>query len=85
MAIGGGTKTSLIDFAGLGSLNATELSHISFYGTNGSFLGTATFDGSHVQLVPVPEPAVVIAGGLLLGWLIFPRLPRLRSKLQAAV
>jgi fibronectin-binding autotransporter adhesin len=80
--IGGGTTTALIDLAGLGSLNATELSHISFYGTNGSFLGTATFDGSGVQLVPVPEPAVIIAGGLLLGWMMTSLVPKMRRKMK---
>jgi len=76
--IGGGTQTALIDLVGSGSFNATELSHISFYGTNGSFLGTATFDGSGVQLIPVPEPTVIIAGGLLLGWMMTSLVAKIR-------
>jgi len=81
--IGGGTKTALIDFAGIASLNAAELSHISFYSgntTNSGFLGTGTFDGSGVQIVPVPEPAVITVAGLLLGWMMTSLVPTIRRK-----
>jgi autotransporter-associated beta strand protein len=80
--VGGGTTTQLLD---AGSLTATQLSNISFYSgsvTNSGFLGTGVFAGS--QIIPVPEPRVVIAGGLLLGWLIFSSFPRLRRKKMAS-
>ena len=66
---GGGT-TQLIDTAGSGNLSSTDLANISFYSGNGSgFLGNGSFVGN--EIVPVPEPSVLIAAALLLGWLIF--------------
>jgi autotransporter-associated beta strand protein len=62
---GAGQYTQLYD---LSSLSTTELSYISFYSGSGTgFLGTGTFSGN--EIVPVPEPAVVIAAMMLIGWL----------------
>jgi autotransporter-associated beta strand protein len=62
---GAGQYTHLYD---LSSLSTTELSYISFYSGSGTgFLGTGTFSGN--EIVPVPEPAVVIAAMMLIGWL----------------
>jgi hypothetical protein len=63
---GVGQTTSLID---LGGLTASQLSNISFYSGFGTgFLGTGVFSGN--QIIPVPEPRVVISSLFLLGWLI---------------
>jgi len=64
VVIGSGTTTQLNDL--VGSLTQSELAHISFYSgstTNSGFLGTGAFNGH--QIVPVPEPAVVVTCGLL--------------------
>ena len=69
---GGGGTTQLIDSAGSGNLSGTDLANISFYSgnsTSSGFLGNGTFAGN--EIVPVPEPSVLIAAALLLGWLIF--------------
>jgi autotransporter-associated beta strand protein len=61
--------TSLYDNNGTG----LDLTKISFYSGEGSgLLGTASFSGNQLvpDLVPIPEPGVVIAGCLLLGWLL---------------
>ena len=58
--------TSLYDLNDSGSL---DLSKISFYSDAGtSMIGTASLNGT--QIVPVPEPGVVIAAFMLLGWLL---------------
>ena len=59
-----GDGTFLYD---LSSLSQSELNNIRFFGTDGSFLGQGSFSGS--QIVPVPEPGVVIAGLMLLAFL----------------
>ena len=71
----GGTNqtTQLIDLNGL---TQSELNHISFYSGSGTgLLGSGTFQGT--QIIPVPEPSMILASILLLGWLIgsfsFPR------------
>jgi hypothetical protein len=71
-----GDLTHLFDTQG--SLTTGSLSQISFYGTTGQFLGTGSFSGS--EIVPVPEPSVIVAGALLLGWILFSRFSR-RPKL----
>jgi len=64
---GAGQYTHLYD---LSSLSSTELSYISFYsGTGTGFLGTGTFSGN--EIVPVPEPGVIVTALLLLGGLLF--------------
>jgi hypothetical protein len=68
-----GNSTTQIFFS-LGSggsgLTSGDLSNISFYsGAGTGLLGTAAaFSGN--QIVAVPEPAVVLTGMLLLGWLM---------------
>jgi len=54
------------------SLSAMDLNNISFFsGGIGSstFLGKGTFSGT--EIVPVPEPGVIMAAALLLGWMLF--------------
>ena len=66
---GVGQYTFLYDLSGL---NASELANISFYSgntTSSGFLGTAAFSGN--QIVPVPEPGVIIAAMMLLGCLLW--------------
>jgi len=46
-----------------GLLDSGSLSQISFYGTAGEFLGIGAFSGN--EIVPVPEPNVMIIAGLL--------------------
>jgi hypothetical protein len=77
-----GNATRLYDTQ-VGGLSTSELANISFYsGSGGStFLGTGGFSGS--EIVPVPEPSVVIAALLLLGSLAF--LLRSRNKSATAV
>jgi fibronectin-binding autotransporter adhesin len=55
--------------------NATglDLTKISFYSGEGSgLLGTASLSGNQLvpNLVPIPEPGVILAACLLLGWLL---------------
>ena len=67
-----GNYTSLYDLAGSSDLTTKDLSNISFYSGgvgNGTFLGTGQFAGN--QIVPVPEPGVVLAALMLLGCLLF--------------
>jgi len=48
------------------------LGHISFYSgstTASGFLGTGAFGSNH-EIVPVPEPGVMIAAFMLLGCLL---------------
>jgi autotransporter-associated beta strand protein len=63
--------THLMDLSGL---TQTELNNISFYSggtTSSGFLGTAIFSTTNAnEIIPVPEPTVVISGLMLLGWLI---------------
>ena len=56
---------------GSSALTNGSLSNISFYsgGAGSSFLGTGQFAGN--QIVPVPEPGVVLAALMLLGCLLF--------------
>ena len=58
-----------------GGLLSGSLANISFFGTSGQFLGTGAFSGS--EIVPVPEPAVVLSAALLLGSLFFFRRKKL--------
>ena len=62
-----GTTTQLFDTGGF----TGSLSNISFWsgGVGSTFLGNGVFNGQ--EIVPVPEPSVVISGVLLLGFLIF--------------
>jgi hypothetical protein len=66
---GTGQLTQLMDFT---SLTQAELNSISFYSGNGTgFLGTGIFSSTNPgEIIPVPEPTVVISGLFLLGWLI---------------
>ena len=65
---GVGQTTKLID---LSSLSASQLANISFYsGYDTGFLGTGIFSGN--QIIPVPEPSLLLSALFLLGWLIFP-------------
>jgi autotransporter-associated beta strand protein/T5SS/PEP-CTERM-associated repeat protein len=75
---GEGQYTSLYAKAGAGTgFTDTELGNIKFYSgsdASSTFLGGGSFsnntsDGFN-QIVPVPEPGVVLAGLLLLGWMI---------------
>jgi len=51
-------------------LSTGDLANISFYsGSDTGFLGTGSFSGS--EIVPVPEPGVMVAALLLLGGLLF--------------
>ena len=64
-----GTFTHLYD---LSSLSASDLSHINFYAgndTSSQFLGIGGFSGN--EIVPVPEPGVIVAAIMLLGCLVF--------------
>jgi hypothetical protein len=66
---GVGQYTFLYDLSGL---SASELANISFYSgntTSSGFLGTGAFSGN--QIVPVPEPGVVMAAMMLLGFLVW--------------
>ena len=65
-----GDATHLYDSAATTTgLSVTQLGNINFYGTSGQFLGTGGLSGT--EIVPVPEPSVMIAAALLLGWLLF--------------
>jgi fibronectin-binding autotransporter adhesin len=65
---GTGQTTGFFDASGL---TQSELNNISFYsGIGTGFLGNGIFSGS--QIIPVPEPSVVITALFLLGWLLFP-------------
>ena len=68
---GTGQLTQLMDLSGL---TQSELNSISFYSgstTSSGFLGTAIFSLTNPnEIIPVPEPTVVISGLFLLGWLI---------------
>lgn len=50
-----------------------NLSKIEFYsgGSGSTLLGTGSFSGGLNEIVPVPEPGVIIAAMLLLGWMLF--------------
>ena len=64
-----GSFTHLYD---LNSLSASDLSHINFYAGNSissQFLGIGGFSGN--EIVPVPEPGVIVAAIMLLGCLVF--------------
>jgi hypothetical protein len=64
-----GSFTHLFDQSGLTN---DELAHINFYAgssISSQFLGTGAFSGN--EIVPVPEPGVIIAAMMLLGWLLF--------------
>ena len=83
---GAGQYTTLYAQAGAGSSGFTdaELNNIKFYSgsdANSTFLGQGSFSsntsGGFNQIVPVPEPGVVLAGLFLLGWMIFSFRPQL--------
>jgi len=63
-------------YALLNDLNSAQLGNISFYSGSGTgFLGTGTFStsstsGGFSEIVPIPEPAVMIATFLLLSTMI---------------
>jgi autotransporter-associated beta strand protein len=65
-----GTFTHLYDLNS-GSLSSADLNNVSFYsgGLGSTFLGNAAFSGN--EIVPVPEPGVIVAAALLLGWMLF--------------
>jgi len=76
--------TRLYDSSGNG-LSSGNLANISFYSGAGSgFLGTGSFSSFNNEIVPVPEPGVVISALLLLGWLLYsfrmPILARIRAR-----
>jgi fibronectin-binding autotransporter adhesin len=61
-----GTFTQLLSSTGL---SQSDLNNISFYSGSGTgFLGNGFWSGG--EIVPVPEPAVVIVACMLLGWLV---------------
>ena len=65
-------NTHLFDSAGPSDPGLT-LANIDFYGGNSitsSFLGIGGFTGGN-EIVPVPEPGVILSALLLLGWLLF--------------
>ena len=61
-----GDATFLYD---LTSLSSAELNNIRFFGTDGSFLGQGAFSGN--QIVPVPEPGVIVSAFMLLGLILW--------------
>jgi len=67
---GTGQLTHLLDSS---ALSGSDLSNITFYsGEDTGFLGTGTFSPSNPgEIIPVPEPSVMISGILLLGWMIW--------------
>jgi autotransporter-associated beta strand protein len=74
-------------FAGSSTgLTATDLSKITFYSDNGlTALGPTSeisFNGTHAELVPVPEPSTWIAAGLLLGLMGYRERRRIREVLS---
>ena len=76
---GVGQYTHLFDTAG--GLSTADLNNISFYSGSGSgFLGNGTFSGT--EIVPVPEPSVVISGLLLLGFLLYSNRHLLKVRLS---
>lgn len=75
---GAGQDTRLVDFSS-GMLSSSELSHISFYsGAGTGFLGTGGIMGH--EIIPVPEPAVIITPLLIL--LMLPFLMRRKDRLD---
>ncbi len=83
---GVGQYTTLYAQAGSGAsgFTAGELNNIKFYSgsdASSTFLGQGSFSSNTSngfnQIVPVPEPGVVLAGLLLLGWLIYSFRPQL--------
>ena len=63
-------------YAAVGGLDASNLGQISFFsgGAGSSLISTAQFgstSGGFTQIVPVPEPSVLIAALMLLGWLLY--------------
>ena len=75
---GEGAYTHLYNSAGASDLTAAELGRISFYSGSGTgFLGTGGFSG--IEIIPVPEPSVLVSALALVAGLIFSlsrRLPR---------
>jgi hypothetical protein len=82
------TKLYALTGSGTSGFTAAELNNIKFYSgsdASSTFLGQGSFsnitsDGFN-QIVPVPEPGVLLAGLLLLGWMIV----SFRSHLVGAV
>ena len=69
------------------SLNAAQLSQISFYNDAGNFIGTGkeiNFGGP-TELVPVPEPSTWIAGSLMVGLIGYRERRRLAGCFKRAV
>ena len=63
--------THLMDLTGLSQANLNNISFYSGGTTSSGFLGTAIFSLTNAnEIIPVPEPSVVISGLFLLGWLI---------------
>jgi hypothetical protein len=66
----------------LNDLNAAQLENISFYSGSGTgFLGNGTFSssstsGGFTEIVPIPEPSIMMATFLLLSSVIFWRRAR---------
>ena len=55
------------------SLSASDLANINFYAGNSissQFLGNG-FQNGFGEIVPVPEPGVIVAAALLVGWMLF--------------
>lgn len=73
--VSAGAPTQLVNTSG--SLASGSLSQINFFGTSGQFLGIGEFSGS--EIVPVPEPSVVLAAILLMGFFITTHLRRRRA------
>ena len=75
-----GTVTHLYDSTG-SSDPGVNLADISFYsGAGTGFLGIGGFSGT--EIVPVPEPSVVISGLLLLGFLLYSNRNLLKVRLS---
>jgi hypothetical protein len=76
-----GTHTRFYDLRQSG--DQVNLANISFYsGVGTGFLGTGSFSGT--EIVPVPEPSVVISALLLLGFLLYSNRHLLRTRLSAS-
>lgn len=80
---GAGAYTRLYIGAGAGDLSADQLGRISFYSGSGTgFLGTGSFFGS--EIIPVPEPAVLVSGLFLVSALFFRRVCRFAGRSMSA-
>ena len=75
-----GAPTKLVNTSG--SLTSGTLDQIYFFGTEGQFMGQGNFSGT--EIVPVPEPSVILTALLLLGSLTY-GLRRSRNKSTTGV